>query len=188
MKKQIISLLLALIMVLSFTACSSGAGSDSSNENISSPEADSEKMLDSSPVKPDLSAPIDFEDITGDVPDEPVENTTTPEDAETPIPDESAEEDTAESVSGIRPEFQEAMDSYEAFYDEYIDLLQQYSENPTDLTLLNEYMDMMTRVVEMDEQFNAWEDEDLSTEEALYFSEVSLRISEKMIEAAQYMQ
>lgn len=50
---------------------------------------------------------------------------------------EKEESDTEEElVDGLRPEFKEAMDSYEAFYDEYCAFMKKYMKNPTDLKLL----------------------------------------------------
>lgn len=90
----------------------------------------------------------------------------------------------APSLSGIRPEFKDAMDSYEAFYDEYCALMKQYSENPTDLTLLSKYSDMLSRLSDMDEKFEAWESEDMSNEELKYYLEVTNRVTSKLIDAA----
>lgn len=98
--------------------------------------------------------------------------------------DDESEADSAELVDGMRPEFKEAMDSYEAFYDEYCDLLKKYKENPTDTSLLSEYADMMQTLVDMDEKFKAWEDNDLNSEELKYYIEVSSRISKKLLDTA----
>ncbi|MEY8233618.1 leucine-rich repeat domain-containing protein [Oscillospiraceae bacterium 50-16] len=92
--------------------------------------------------------------------------------------------DSNEPIAGIRPEFKEAMDSYEAFYDEYCAFMKQYSANPTDLTLLGKYTDMLSRLADMDEKFEAWESEDLSNEELKYYLEVSNRITAKLLDAA----
>lgn len=91
---------------------------------------------------------------------------------------------TTELVDGMRPEFKEAMDSYEAFYDEYCAFMKQYSANPTDLTLLGKYTDMLTRLSEMDEKFEAWEDGDLNDAELKYYLEVNSRITAKLLDAA----
>ena len=92
-------------------------------------------------------------------------------------------DDGDESIAGIRPEFKEAMDSYEAFYDEYCHLMKQYNANPTGLTLLSKYTDMLSRLADMDEKFKAWESEDLSNEELKYYLEVNNRITTKLLDA-----
>lgn len=84
--------------------------------------------------------------------------------------------------SEVRSEFKEAMDAYEAFYDEYCDILQKYYNNPTDLTLLAEYSNLMTKAVEMDETFAKWESEDLNSEELKYYLEVNNRVMQKLVD------
>lgn len=85
-------------------------------------------------------------------------------------------------ASGIRPEFKDAMDAYEAFYDEYCNILKQYYANPTDMTLLTKYTELMTKVVEMDEAFAKWENEDLNNDELKYYLEVNNRVMQKLVD------
>lgn len=113
--------------------------------------------------------------------DKESEETTSKE--ETKVDDEN-ETDSAELVDGMRPEFKEAMDSYEAFYDEYCDFMKKYKENPTDTSLITEYADMMKTLVDMDEKFKAWESNDLNSEELKYYIDVSSRISKKLLDVA----
>ena len=58
------------------------------------------------------------------------------------------------NIDGIRPEFKEAMNAYEAFYDEYCDFMKKYSENPTNLKLLAQYVDMMSKTEGMNKAFD----------------------------------
>lgn len=90
-------------------------------------------------------------------------------------------EDT-ELVDGMRPEFKEAMDSYEEFYDEYCDFMKKYNSDPTDTELLKDYSTMMTKLADMDEKFKAWEEKDLNTKEQKYYLEVNNRILQKLVE------
>lgn len=90
----------------------------------------------------------------------------------------------SETLNGLRPEFKEAMDSYEAFYDEYCDFMVKYKANPTDSKLLAEYSEMLIKLSEMEEAFEAWEDEDLSNEELVYYLEVSNRVTQKLLKVA----
>ena len=57
----------------------------------------------------------------------------------------------------IRPEFKEAMDSYEAFFDEYIDFMNRYKANPTNAELLMQSADMLTKEATMLKEFDDWE-------------------------------
>ncbi|MCI8475328.1 MAG: hypothetical protein HFF07_08350 [Oscillospiraceae bacterium] len=89
------------------------------------------------------------------------------------------------SSFGIRPEFKEAMDSYEAFFDEYVAFMQKFAEADNTLSLLSDYSDYMTQYAETMEKFSAMSEEDMSTEEALYYMEVSNRITKKLLESMQ---
>lgn len=83
----------------------------------------------------------------------------------------------------ISPEFQAAMDSYEAFFNEYADFMKRYEDNPTDAELLAEMGDMFKREGEMLKEFDAWERDDLNTAELAYYLEVQGRIYAKLAEA-----
>ena len=118
-------------------------------------------------------------------PEEPPKET---EEAEAPDTSEDSSADqqeeepgTTELVDGMRPEFKEAMDSYEAFYDEYCDVMNRFAKNPSDLTLLTKYADVMDRLSDMDEQFEAWEDSDMSDAEMKYYLEVQGRVMSKLL-------
>lgn len=97
---------------------------------------------------------------------------------------EDANVDT-ELVDGMRPEFKEAMDSYEAFYDEYCDIMKKYAENPTDLDLLTSYTDMLKKVTEMSEKFEAWEDNEMNDTEMKYYFDVNNRVTKKLLDVSQ---
>ena len=83
---------------------------------------------------------------------------------------------------GIRPEFKEAMDSYEAFYTEYCEFMKEYSENPTDLTLLTKYSDMLIKVEEMNKAFEEWDEDELNNEELKYYLDVNNRVTQMLID------
>ncbi len=86
---------------------------------------------------------------------------------------------------GMRPEFKEAMDSYETFMNQYCDFMKKYAENPSDLGLLTEYADYMAQYAETMEKINAIEQKELSDEELKYYLEVTARVTQKLAEAAQ---
>lgn len=123
----------------------------------------------------EVAAPV--EDVTEVVVEEAVESV-----VETPVEETPAEEAPAET--GIRPEFKQAMDDYENFYNEYCEFMKKYMENPTDLSLLAEYSDIMQKSLEMSDSFAKWESEDMSSEELSYYLEVSSRVSQKLLEVA----
>ncbi len=92
--------------------------------------------------------------------------------------------DDGNLADGMRVEFKSAMDDYEAFYDEYCEFMNKYKANPTDLTLLGEYSDMLQRLEDMDEAFDEWENDDLNTAELKYYLEVNSRVLQKLADAA----
>lgn len=97
-----------------------------------------------------------------------------------PTTEEIPTEITTDSENAIRPEFKAAMDAYEEFYDEYCDLMAQYAKNPSNLSLLGKYGQMMTKMAEVDAAFEKWDDADMSTAEAAYYLEVNGRVLQKL--------
>lgn len=91
--------------------------------------------------------------------------------------------DATDENAGLRPEFKEMMDSYEAFFDEYIAFMQKYqSASGTDaLSMLSSLTDYMEKYTDYMEKLNAVDQSELSTEEALYYLEVSTRINKKLL-------
>lgn len=101
--------------------------------------------------------------------------------------EETTPEETAQPTSsqtGINPEFKAAMDAYESFYAEYCELLKKYAANPTDMSLLVKYADMMSKVEQMDAAFEAWDEDDLNSEELKYYLDVNNRVLKMMVDIA----
>ena len=92
----------------------------------------------------------------------------------------TAETDSAE----IDPDFKAAMDSYEAFFDEYVAIMKKYKANPTDLSILTDYATYMGQYADMMQKFEAWENEDLNKAELAYYIDVQARITKKLLEVA----
>lgn len=157
--KKLISLLLAVLLCMNFCACG----------REKTPAAEPESPIEeTAPVTaPPVEKPIETEAPVApeETPEEPVEG---------PL--------TEGEEKGLRPEFKAAMDSYEAFYDDYCALLKRYMENPSDLSILSEYMGMLGKLADMDEAFDAWESTDLNNEELKYYLEVTARIEKKLID------
>ena len=102
------------------------------------------------------------------------------------VPKESSSE-TADNVAtalvdGMRPEFKEAMDTYETFYTEYCDFMKDYKKNPTDPALLAKYSELLTKAVDVEEAFEAWDEDELNNEELKYYIDVNSRVMQKMVE------
>lgn len=90
------------------------------------------------------------------------------------------------SANGLRPEFKDAMDSYEAFFDEYVTFMNKYAKSDgSDLTLLSDYTSYMSKYADMMADFEQWENEEMNTEETAYYIEVQSRINQKLLEVVQ---
>ena len=182
--KKILILLIAVFMLFALASC---GGKDSteididkdlsiSDNNVQSdnskvPETDdTNKVIDESIVEDEIDS-TEETDASGT---EEIENENTPH--------ESTASDEEAPATGIRPDFKEAMDAYEAFYEEYCDFMKKYSENPTDLTLLTEYGDMLTKAAEMDKTFEEWNEDDLTAEELQYYMEVNNRVMQMLVD------
>lgn len=124
---------------------------------------------------------------------ETVKETQTPETQapETQAPETQAPETQApemeapadDLVDGMRPEFKQAMDSYEAFMNEYCDFMADYAESDgSDLKMLADYADMMSKYADAAEDFDAWDDDDLNDAELSYYIEVQTRVNERLYE------
>ena len=94
-------------------------------------------------------------------------------------------EETAKSESsddGIRPEFKEAMDSYESFMNEYCEFMEKYNSSDDVTSMLSDYTDYMTQYVETMKKIDDIGEEEMSSEEAIYYTEVTTRVSKKLLE------
>lgn len=140
----------------------------SNEEDMSDTPSNKEDMSDTASNEEGGSNTASNEEDTSDTASEDTEN------KETDV--------NTELIDGMRPEFKEAMDSYEAFYNEYCDLLKNYAENPSDIELLAAYTNMLKKSVEMSEKFEAWENSDLNTAELKYYLDVNNRITKKFLE------
>ena len=76
------------------------------------------------------------------------------------------------------------MDSYEAFFDEYVDFINQYNSNPSDMSLLSRYSSMLSREAQMIKEFEDWKS-DCNTAELAYYTEVQGRIYGKLATVGQ---
>ena len=105
-------------------------------------------------------------------------NATTAETKSSPI----IEETQKASTSGLRPEFKEAMDAYEAFYNEYCSFMLKFKENPSDISLILKYTEMLGELEQMSAAFDSWDEAEMNSEELQYYLEVSSRVMQKLLE------
>ena len=96
----------------------------------------------------------------------------------------TTESTTGATTDDVDPDFKAAMDSYETFFEEYVEIMKKYKANPTDLSILSDYATYMGQYAEMIQKFETWESKDLNTAEAAYYIEVQVRITQKLLEVA----
>ncbi len=101
-------------------------------------------------------------------------------------PDTTKKERKKENTDngGLDPDFKAAMDSYEKFMNKYVAFMKKYRANPTDMSLLAEYADYMSKYADAVEDFEKWEDEEMNAAETAYYIEVQSRVSKKLLEVA----
>lgn len=98
---------------------------------------------------------------------------------------EQPEAETDTSTEGMRPEFKEMMDGYEAFFDEYIEFMQAYQQSDGNtVEMIAKYADFMSKYAQTMEQMDQVGEEEMSNEELLYYTEVTTRISQKLLSVA----
>lgn len=116
------------------------------------------------------------------------EPATTEPSTETTAPSESNATETkpndTDLVDGMRKDFKDAMDSYEAFMDEYVAFMKKHSDNPSDVGLLADYTKYMSKYADMVEKIDKWESEDLNDAELAYYIDVQARVSKKLLDVA----
>ncbi|HJB57285.1 MAG TPA: hypothetical protein H9714_07025 [Candidatus Flavonifractor intestinipullorum] len=145
-------------------------------------ETDVDRILQATAPEPELTSE----------PEVPSEPEAVPEPESVPLPEiSSAPESLPEAepaasepipADGIRPAFRQAMESYEAFFDEYVAFMQSYAQSDNVLEMLADYSDFMNRYAQAMEEFEALDDGTLTPQEANYYAQVSLRITEKLLE------
>ena len=161
--KKVLSMFLGVMVAFLLVGCG-GDSASGDKSDVSAVETAETEVSETPAAVEDTAEP------------EIVPETATPE----PVPEEASE-----SGDGLRPEFKEAMDSYEAFFDEYIAFMEKYSASDgSDLSILADYATYMSRYAEAMEAFEAWESEEMNVAETAYYIEVQTRINQKLMDAA----
>lgn len=111
--------------------------------------------------------------------EEQAEEATEPEEPEESVQEEETQ--SAETVDGVRQELVKFLDSYEAFMDEYCDFMTNYNE--PDAAQLLKYASLMEKYYDFSKKAEAWDEEDMTDEESLYYLKVMNRVNEKLYAA-----
>lgn len=200
MKKKCITGITILTMTAVLTACGGTGNSSAENAGLSDKSSALEAILQDE-YNSDTDSPEETQtDKESTLSDTSLAETSTSDTSEASEAETTAENasssETEKSTSsepdgsksdGIRPEFKEAMDSYEAFFDEYIAFMKEYANAGPEnvLDMMGDYTEYLKQYAETMEKMEALDNGELSTAEALYYAEVTGRISKKLLEVAQ---
>ncbi len=99
-------------------------------------------------------------------------------------PSVSEEGSSDEDNSLVTPEFKELMDSYEHFFDEYVDFMKKYKDSTNQISMLADMTEYMTKYSDMLSKLESVDDSELSAADSVYYLEVSRRIMKKLAEIA----
>lgn len=94
---------------------------------------------------------------------------------------ESMQSQGSENV--VREDFNEAMDVYEEFIDDYVEFMKKFKENPKDKALYSEYGGYLVEYAKRVKDFKSLDLKNLNQAEIDYYKVVQSRVNEKLREA-----
>ena len=156
MKKKVILGIVGIIIVMSLITGRSKPENDKALSDSSATETMSEGKEDVAVEEPDTDLAENVEEATTEKPLE----------------------------EGVTPEFKELMDSYEKFFDEYVDFMKKYSDSDDTLGMMEEYTEYMKTYAETMEKLGKIDTDKLSAADYAYYVEVTARIQKKLLEVS----
>lgn len=142
-------------------------------------------MFQSPESKYDYSSDLD-KIMAGTTAQKPAESSTSSS-ASTNSSNAQTSTSSASTDSGaVTPELKEFLDGYEAWVDSYCEFMTEYAKNPTDLTLISKYGDMMKQLNDWSEKVDAYNEKEseMSKADLDYYIDVTTRCTQKMLKAA----
>ena len=134
-----------------------------------------------------IDEPDNAEDVASEADDNMEEETIIDESNSSEDKDLENNENAEETAESVSPDFKRAMDSYEAFFDEYVEFMKKYMNADSDdlVSMAGDYADYMKQYAETMEAMSEIDEDELATADALYYAEVSARIAAKLLEVAE---
>ena len=102
----------------------------------------------------------------------------------TPTPEPTPEPKNETASGAVDPELKAMLDEYEAFVDEYVKFMKSYNAGKADMNAMMKYLNFLSKYSDFVAKVDALDEKSLSSADYLYYSEVMLRVSKKMLEAA----
>ncbi len=84
----------------------------------------------------------------------------------------------------VSPDLKEALDSYEAFMDEYVEFMERYADSDDTTSMLNDYLSYLQKYSELMAKIEAIDANSLSAADYAYYIDVTSRVSKKLLEAS----
>ena len=88
---------------------------------------------------------------------------------------------TTQTRTGIRPEFQKAMDEYLQFFTEYCSFIKKYTQSP-DASMALQYFEFMQHYAEAMEALENIDEKELSPEELKLYLDTTNKINKMLID------
>ncbi len=102
----------------------------------------------------------------------------------TPTPEPTPEPKSEASSGAVDPDLKAMLDEYEAFMDEYVKFMKSYSAGGANMNDMMKYLNFLTKYSDFMAKVDAVDEKKLSDADYLYYSQVMLRVSQKLLEAA----
>lgn len=120
--------------------------------------------------------------ISLSAPVKPTEQTPTTEQPAATDDTNDTSSTSSDMIDGMRKSFKDTMDSYESFFNKYVEFMKTYQSSTDQLSMLSDYTDMMSQYQDAMTKMTALDDGNLNSKELSYYSEVTLRINQKLTE------
>lgn len=102
------------------------------------------------------------------------------------IPNKPPEEkDEEENPDQTTVTLQDFLETYESFIDRYVAFMKRYKDSDDPLSMLSDYLEILREYTEFETALQGYDLLTMSEADALYYSEVMLRCSQKMLTIAE---
>ncbi|MBQ7004496.1 MAG: hypothetical protein IJN57_11130 [Oscillospiraceae bacterium] len=175
-------IVVSCILIASYTLSTYGCGNDAETGEVETKPIIIEAPATDVPTteKAVTEAPA-TEAVTTTIPETEAPATEAPT---TDIPEADAPTTENNLIDGMRPEFKEAMDSYEEFFDEYCEFMKKYSESDNVFGMLADYTAFMAEYAKAMEELEDLKNQEMNEAETAYYTEVMARINAKLLDVA----
>lgn len=86
--------------------------------------------------------------------------------------------------SQVSADFKASMDSYEKFFDQYVEFMKKYKDSGNSISMLADYTKMMQQYTDTMNKLNAIDQNSLNAADEAYYLEVMGRITQKLASVA----